>query len=599
MVLKGQKDTNRVLTLDQLIWELKYSSADSALMFAKEAYALSDKLNYPKGKALALHKLGIMYWIKGELDTAIDTTKSAMAMFKSMGNTKKYLSCLNNLAAIYRPKGQYEKALKLHHEALRLREDLKDSVGLVSSHSNIGSVYLYTKDYSKAMQYFKTAERFAQQVKNINAGAQINNLINVGVVYRRINKSDSALLYYQKALKIAERHNIQARIATISVNIGIVHFYRNEYPDALKFFLKAKDIQAAKNFDKELTRTYQNIAETYYNMGRQDSALTAANKAYAMAKKVGYLEIVSNVENIFAGIYASKGDYKTSNEYLRKFIANKDSLLNIEKEKAMADLEAKYEFVKKQKKIELLEKDNELKKKQANIRVLQRNIAFAGAGVLLILVLAFGNRFRMRKKIFEQREALFETTAEKNRLEKEHMKTQGELKEKEHKHIQEELKTQAEVSQLKADKLKDALDHSNRELSATAMFVYQKNEILGNINEMVEEVISNTPTEDRKPLKKIKSLINNNIELTDDWDKFKLHFEKVHPRFFDDLSGQFSNLTQNELKHCAYLRIKLSGKEIARMLNVAPKSMQVARYRLKKKLELGTKDDLYEFIANV
>lgn len=598
--LAQQTDTARVLTLNQLAWELKYSTADTALAYATQAYVLASKLRYERGKALALHKLGAIYWVKGNLNAAIDSTKRAMGIFKQRNNTKQYVACLNNLAAIYRPKGQYKKALELHHEALRLREQIKDSVGLVSSHANIGLVYLFTKDYGKAMGYFKTAEQLSQQVaEKVPASAKINYLINIGVTYRRTNQPDSALIYYQKALQVAEVQQIQARIATISVNIGVLHFFRKEYEQALKVLLKAKDIQEQQHFTKELSRTYQNLAEVYEAMGQPDKAMEVVRKAYAVAKKIGYLEIVCSAEQTIARFYTTQGAHQKANEYLQRYLINKDSLLNITKEKAIAQLEVQYEFDKQQKEIALLKKDNELRAKESSIKRLQRNIALAGTGVLLVVVLALWNRFRMRRVLFEQKEKTFEIDAEKSRLEKEHLKTQAMLKEKEHKHIQEELKTQAELNQLKADKLKEALDYSNRELSTTAMFVYQKNEILGSIKDMVDALINDASADKKKPLTKIKTLINNNIGLADDWEKFKLHFEKVHPRFFSDLSRQFSNLTQNELKHCAYLRIKLSGKEIARMLNVAPKSMQVARYRLKKKLALGAEDDLYDFIASV
>ncbi len=595
-----QTDTARVLTLNRLAWELKYSSTNTALAYATQAYELAVGLSYEKGKALALHKLGVVHWVKGNLNAAIDSTEQAMAMFEQQKNIEQYIACLNNLAAIYRPKGQYKKALELHHKALRLRKQNKDSVGLVSSYANIGLVYLFTKDYGKAMGYFKTAEQLSQQVaERVPASAKINYLINIGATYRRTNQPDSALIYYQKALEVAETQQIQARIATISVNIGVLHFFRKAYPQALEALLKARDIQEQQHFTKEVSRTYQNLAEVYEAMGQPTKAMEMVKKAYSVAKKSGYLEIVCNAEQTIARFYTSKGAHQKANEYLQKYLINKDSLLNIEKEKAIAQLEAQYEFDKKQKEIALLKKDNELKVKQSSIKSLQRNIALVGVGVLLVVALALWNRFRMRKALFEQTEKNFEIDAEKSRLEKEHLKTQAVLKEKEHKHIQEELKTQAELNQLKADKLKEELDYSNRELSTTAMFVYQKNEILGNIKEMIDALINEASADKKKPLNKVKTLINNNIGLTDDWEKFKLHFEKVHPRFFANLSNKFSNLTQNELKHCAYLRIKLSGKEIARMLNVAPKSMQVARYRLKKKLALGADDDLYDFIASV
>ncbi len=97
----------------------------------------------------------------------------------------------------------------------------------------------------------------------------------------------------------------------------------------------------------------------------------------------------------------------------------------------------------------------------------------------------------------------------------------------------------------------------------------------------------------------MKRLIKDNIELDEDWNNFKLHFEKVHPRFFESLTQKYSDLTANEQKICAYLRMNLSGKEIARLMNITPKSAQMSRCRLKKKFDLGVDNYLMEFLKTL
>ena len=84
-------------------------------------------------------------------------------------------------------------------------------------------------------------------------------------------------------------------------------------------------------------------------------------------------------------------------------------------------------------------------------------------------------------------------------------------------------------------------------------------------------------------LKGIKKLINENLNFDNDWDSFKIHFNGVHPEFFEKLKSKYPTLSPGELKYCAYFKIQLSNKEIARLLNVTPKAVHIAKYRIKKK----------------
>ena len=127
------------------------------------------------------------------------------------------------------------------------------------------------------------------------------------------------------------------------------------------------------------------------------------------------------------------------------------------------------------------------------------------------------------------------------------------------------------------------------------MYAYQKNEILSKIGDIISELTPENK-ETKEKVKELSRIVKNNLDNENDWERLKLHFEKVHPDFFNRLQKKHPTLTQHELKHCAYLKIKLSNKEIAALLNVSPKSMQMARYRLKKKMDLGADEDLLGFI---
>ena len=105
-----------------------------------------------------------------------------------------------------------------------------------------------------------------------------------------------------------------------------------------------------------------------------------------------------------------------------------------------------------------------------------------------------------------------------------------------------------------------------------------------------------------KKKRKVKNLIfkiQQNIHLNEDWEKFKYHFDKVRPGFFDELKQSHPILSQKDMKHCAYILMGLSAKDVASMLDVNPKSVDMARYRLKKKFKLEADRTISEYLHSI
>lgn len=112
------------------------------------------------------------------------------------------------------------------------------------------------------------------------------------------------------------------------------------------------------------------------------------------------------------------------------------------------------------------------------------------------------------------------------------------------------------------------------------------------------EIINSKELIEKEKIKKINTELKTLISSNYNWDDFKIQFEKVHPKFFDYLHQQFPNLTTTAHRHIAYIKIGMTTKEIAKLLNITPASVQKSRVRLKKKLNLTKDDDLFDFIKN-
>mgnify|MGYP001143508862 CR=1 FL=1 len=140
---------------------------------------------------------------------------------------------------------------------------------------------------------------------------------------------------------------------------------------------------------------------------------------------------------------------------------------------------------------------------------------------------------------------------------------------------------------------------SNRELSMKAMEVYQKNQILETIHSDLAKTSQLTEGETYKRLSKVLRLIKDSLAFEDEWKNFVTHFEKVHPSFFSTLKNRCPQLTTEDLKHCAYIRIYLSNKEIAQLLNITPKSVITHHHRIKKKMVLSDDVKFADYIRSM
>ncbi|MEJ5996501.1 triple tyrosine motif-containing protein [Pedobacter sp. Du54] len=178
--------------------------------------------------------------------------------------------------------------------------------------------------------------------------------------------------------------------------------------------------------------------------------------------------------------------------------------------------------------------------------------------------------------------------------EKEHQKEQDKLRQQHQLEIErnEQMITKLEKEQLEAD-----VEFKNKELASTTMHLVQRGKLLSKIgDELMPLVKQTTNTDAADDLKKVIRLLNEAKKLDHDWDQFAVHFDHVHANFLSNLKDRFPNLSSNDLKLCAYLKLNLSSKEIAQLLNITPRAVEVSRYRLRKKLGLTPEINLFDFL---
>ena len=158
-----------------------------------------------------------------------------------------------------------------------------------------------------------------------------------------------------------------------------------------------------------------------------------------------------------------------------------------------------------------------------------------------------------------------------------------------------ELETEQQLMKIKNQQLEQDFESKNRELAASTMSLIKKNELLSEI----KEDLKRNSEEGNTNVKSVISTINKNISEEDTWNIFKDAFNNADKDFLKKVKNLHSSLTPNDLRLCAYLRLNLSSKEIAPLLNISVRSVEIKRYRLRKKMDLPHEQGLVEYILSI
>jgi ligand-binding sensor domain-containing protein/DNA-binding CsgD family transcriptional regulator/membrane protein implicated in regulation of membrane protease activity len=158
-------------------------------------------------------------------------------------------------------------------------------------------------------------------------------------------------------------------------------------------------------------------------------------------------------------------------------------------------------------------------------------------------------------------------------------------------------RNEKEIVKLRNEKLEAEINYKNKELAGATMNLVQKGELMGKIKDELMRLLKNLGNdESTKNFKKVVKMMTEDEKFEQDWEHFSFHFDRVHGDFLTALKNRFPNITPSELKLCAYLRMNLSTKEIAQLMNISVRGVEVSRYRLRKKLQIPSEVNLFDYL---
>jgi len=183
---------------------------------------------------------------------------------------------------------------------------------------------------------------------------------------------------------------------------------------------------------------------------------------------------------------------------------------------------------------------------------------------------------------------------------KERLKHLRSYRQKERDYIQQASLAEKKIIKLKNDKLKSEMIHRDKELANQTMDLIHKNKFLGKIKEDLDKLkmLSNDEVL-REKISTLIGKINRDVDHNKQWEVFETAFDDVHEDFMNRLKARFPTLTPKELRLCAYLRLNISTKEIAPLMNISIRGVEICRYRVRKKLNIDRDTNLTSLIIDL
>jgi tetratricopeptide (TPR) repeat protein len=551
-----------------------------SLKLFEEAEILAKQQNNLEWQIMPKIRKGYFLYNNNEYGKALSLYNQAIQFCESNNLLKIKAKTLIYISVLYSRMSDHQKSYEYAFESLKICKKLKNQKGIALALKNMADE-LYVdynrneKNFSIALGYYNEAIEIYKKRKDYSLW--ISALNNCATLYLDAKKPNEGLKTLQYTNEIYEKYkaeiiktNTTDLKADILCNIGFAYLteFKN-YPKAVVSINEAI-AYCENNFDYSyiLSRNYLNLTEAYIHLKQYDLAKESSAKAtkYSLESQDIYTQSESYLN--LCKLDSINHDYnETTFSNLKMYTFLKDSINSNEKLIQLEKLNIEYETEK----VALENKDLQ-EKNTARIKTITI-LSFLVLAILTIFYFYFKSK-KVQGRLFIEKEKNLENEKKLIQLDK----------------ILEEEKNKVLVAENEVQ---------NRAITAKNISLEQNKNTLESAYEDLRHLNKNLSQEDTELVSKLKSNIKSNLSFTDEWQSTALHFEKVHPDFFKHLYTLNQNLTQNDLRQCAYIKLNLSTKEIAWILNIDSSSVRINRYRIKKKLGLAENIDLINYIASI
>jgi len=434
LAIKSLPDSSRVKTLIELSQIYCEVNADTSLLFSGEAKKIVDQNNLGHYLPKVLRFIAIAYVVKGDYVTS--RTYLLQSIEKCNYDSTRFLQkekalAYNVLGVILNYQSKGDSALYYYFKSLSIFRRLDDKIGISIRYMNIANVYLDRGNYPLALKYYfesfqispdaRTAQNIGRTYQRMNEPAKAKEYLlkslalynldkefdNTGVaivneelgnLYSADGKSDSAVYFLTRALRINERAKFKNGIAQDHYFFGLHYKNNKKWIQARNEAEMALDLHRLGGEKMDIAQSTLLLAEVNNEVGRVEEALAGAHQGIELTKEIKAKEVQKGYLDLLASIYAAKGNFERAYSYTLQLNALKDSINNEEKIKQVANMEALYENDKKEKELALVRAEKRIADAQLGEEETKATLLIVGLGLVTFILVLGGFSYLTMKK---------------------------------------------------------------------------------------------------------------------------------------------------------------------------------------------------------
>jgi len=514
--------------------QLLNNTPNKALDYATQALNIAEENNLSEAVSKSLNKISEINWNKGELKLAMDYANKALKTAKDNEHSVEVIIAQRNIGRVFNSLGDYDRSSKYFFDCLALSEEINNKEQISKALNSIGSLFFDQNNYEKALEYFSKSLETARSANlQVNIAAGLNN---VAAALHIMGDYDKLKPYVLEAIKINEEIGQYDYLIINYMNLGVYYYKNQGESDSVKYYYhRALDLaKKVENIKLELDIRLD-LAQYDFNQGVIESNIPELLAILQLAQEYGFKKNVYDIAKFLEEIYSSMDNFKNAYKYNILQSAMKDSLDLNEKLTELSKLELLYEF------------DKNEREQQANQQRKELIYVIIGITLLmsLLLVSSLLRRYRMKSKL----------------------------------------------TNLEKLKLQDQLEFKNKELTSNVMSLMKKNEMLNEFSLKLLEIEQGAVRDETKnSIHKISKELQRSIE-SEIWSEFEIRFKEVHFEFYNKLIEKYPDLTPNEQRLSAFLKLNISTKDISELTGQTINAIEMGRFRLRKKLHISNTDE--------
>lgn len=545
-------DANKKIELYTTIAKLyTNSNLDQSRSFIDLADKLSTSISSETFKGEIYSVYGDIAVMQDSLSLAASYYLKAAEFFKLENNEYMLSGIFLVLGNIYLTHDNFALAIVNYLKGIDYAERSGRTDLLPHLYMNIGSINYKSGHIEEAQKYYsKSIEQLSLIGDTISSASGYSNL---GLTYLDLGESEIAKEYLFKSLQIYKKYNSPTQIAVSYAYLAKAeklekNYLRSlEYLDSAFFFIEKIDPSYKGPKRINLATIVSELGEVYFQMEDYSKAINYLRETYQLGKMNQQLMMTSHATHLISEYWEKFNSPDSALFYHKLYKAYSDSIYNEDNLRQLAYQKAKFQFeqeIAEERAIQ--ETELEIQKRNSLIFIL------IIVGLLLLLALLI-----LYLKLSKNRE--------KNAL-------------------------------LKHESLENELEIRNKELTTHVLYRLKNNEFILEIINNLKQAIPKLKPENQSIIEDVIRKIE--IDPYDEtWKEFEMRFQNVHTSFYKNLADKFPELTSNDLKLAAFMKLNMSSKDISAITYQSINSIDVARSRLRKKLGLSKNDNLTVFLS--